>query len=387
MKKRLEFIPYGRQHIDDDDIAAVVDTLRSDFLTQGPKIIEFENAIAKRVGARYCVAFSSATAALHAAAVVAGLDKGDEGITSPNTFVASANAIAYAGARPVFADIDAKTYCISPKEIERAITKKTKALIPVDYAGNPADMEAIADIAKKQNIKIIEDAAHAIGSLYSDGSPVGCCAYSDMTVFSFHPVKTITTGEGGAITTNTKTMYEKLLLFRSHGITKNPALFHSNPGPWYYEMQCLGYNYRMTDIQAALGISQLKKLEKNKTRRREIVAMYNEAFGKNENIVIPYEAPDVSSCFHLYVVKINFGKIGKSRSILMEELKNDGIGTQVHYIPVHLQPFYRKTFLYKKGDFPIAEEFYSRALSLPLYSAMDADDVKRVITAVEKAVP
>jgi UDP-4-amino-4,6-dideoxy-N-acetyl-beta-L-altrosamine transaminase len=376
-------IPYGRQLIEDDDIAEVIATLKSDFLTQGPKIAEFEKEICNYTGAKYCVAVANGTAALHLAVAALALPGDCEGITSPITFTASSNSMAYCGIKPVFADIDPNTYNILPSAIRSKITLKTRLIIPVHFAGQPADMDEISNIAKNYGLKVIEDAAHAIGSKYSDGSFVGNCRYSDMTIFSFHPVKTITTGEGGAITTNDPILYQKIMLLRSHGITKDVKFLIQNPGPWYYEMHELGFNYRMTDIQAALGISQLKKIDRFCKRRREIVSLYNKAFEKTAPIIqIPVERGSVRSCFHLYVVQIDFEKIGITRDVFMKKLTEKGVGTQVHYIPVHTQPWYRKNFGYKNGDLPIAEKYYEKALSLPLYPAMSDDDVYFVIKSI-----
>jgi len=379
-------ISYGHQYIDDDDIAAVINSLKSDYLTQGPAVAQFEKTLCEITGAKYCVAVCNATAGLHIAVAALQLPSGSEGITSPNTFLASSNCLVYTGAKPTFADIDAKTFNISPSEIEKKITDRTKVLIPVHFAGLPCDMEAIHRIAKNHGLAVIEDAAHAIGSVLSDGSLVGSCKHSDLTVFSFHPVKTITTGEGGAVMTNDKALYNRLLQLRSHGTTKDPALLTQNPGPWYYEMQTLGYNFRMTDLQAALGYSQIKKLSQFKKRRREIVALYNKAFAENDFLKTPYEDPMVSSCFHLYVAQIDFQKLGKDRKQVMSELLSMGIGTQVHYIPVHTQPYYQNTFGYKNGDYPVSESYYEKALSLPLYPAMSDSDVNNVIDAVKKVL-
>ena len=386
MKKPNNFIPYGRQWIDSDDIKAVIDVLKSDYLTQGPKIEEFENALCKYTGAKYAVAVSSGTAALHLAVLSLGIERGDEGITSPITFVSSANCLIYAGLKPKFADIDERTYCIDSDEIKRKITKKTKVIIPVHFAGQVADMKAIQRVANKNNLFIIEDASHAVGSKYADKSRVGNCRYSDMTVFSFHPVKTITTGEGGAITTNNKRLYQKLILLRTHGITKDPKKLSENPGPWYYEMQELGFNYRMNDMQATLGISQFRKLGKFIKRRKEIVGQYNQSFKNVSGITIPFEKYKGFSAFHLYVLQIDFRKIGKTRAQVMNDLRIKGIGTQVHYIPVHLQPYYQKSFGYKKGDFPVADKYYDKALSIPLYPKMSNKDVEYVISQIKNAL-
>lgn len=379
-------IGYGHQYIDESDIKAVVDVLKSDYLTQGPSITKFEQEICRITGAKYCVSVSNATAGLHIA--VAALELGDnaEGITTPNTFLASSNCMVYNHVKPVFADINPVTYNIAPIEIEKHITDKTKLLIPVHFAGLPCEMDKISAIAKKHNLRVIEDAAHAIGSQYADGSYVGNCKYSDMTVFSFHPVKTITTGEGGAVTTNDEKLYQKLLMLRSHGTTKDERLLTKNPGPWYYEMQALGFNYRMTDMQAALGYSQLQKLDFFKRRRREIVAKYNNAFAGMQHLKTPVEPENVSSCFHLYAVQIDFSALGKSRTQVMQELHDKGIGTQVHYIPVHTQPFYKNTFGYKDGDYPVVEKYYEQELSLPLYPGLSDEDVEKTIRAVKNVI-
>jgi len=377
------FLNYGKQWIDEEDIQSVVETLKSDFLTQGPKVVEFEDAICDYTGARYCVAVANGTAALHLAVAALKIPKGSEGITSPNTFVASANCMVYNGITPRFADIDSRTYNIDPKNITSGVSEKTKLVIPVHFAGQPADMEKINEIGKGNNLYVIEDSSHAIGSQYTDGSIVGNCKYSDLTTFSFHTVKTITTGEGGAITTNDSELYERLLLLRNHGITKDNSklsIEHSKLGePWYYEMQELGFNYRMTDMQAALGLSQIKRLTEFKQRRREIVAYYNQSFKDIDWLRIPYEAENLCSCFHLYVIQIDFEKIGKTRKEVMKYLLNKKIGTQVHYIPVHTQPYYQQNYGYKWGDYPISEEYYEKALSIPIYPKMTDEDVEYVI--------
>ena len=387
-----DFINYGKQWIDEEDIQAVVETLRSDFLTQGPKVKEFENKICEYTGAKYCVVVSNGTAALQLAVASLQIEKDKEGITSPNTFMASSNCMIYNGIKPVFADIDDKTYCIDSKKIEEKITENTRLIIPVHFAGQPCDMQQIYQIANSEpramSYKpfIIEDASHAIGSKYADGTKVGDCKYSDITIFSLHPVKTITSGEGGAITTNSKELYKMLLLLRNHGITKDNSTFniqHSKLGEsWYHEMQILGYNYRLSDIHSSLGISQLKKLDKFIKRRREIVHKYNKSFKNIDWLILPYERLGVYSVFHLYVLQFDFDKIGKSRKQVMEELKSKKIGTQVHYIPVHIQPYYQENFGYKWGDFPISENYYKKALSIPLYPKISNNDVDYIITNI-----
>jgi perosamine synthetase len=376
----VKIISYGRQSITAEDIAAVTDVLHSDFLTQGPKVKEFEDAICEYTGANYCVAVSNGTAALHLAVAAIEIPPGAEGITTPNTFVASANCMLYNHLVPRFADIDPRTYNIDPAKVLDAITYKTKLLIPVHFAGQVADMPAIHKIAKENKFYVIEDAAHAIGSQYADGSYVGSCKYSDLTTFSFHPVKTITTGEGGAITTNSKELYERLILLRSHGITKEKHKLLKIPGSWYYEMQELGFNYRLTDMQAALGVSQLSRLDAFKARRREIVAQYNEAFLDTSWLQTPFEKESLLSCFHLYVLKIDFDSIKTSRAEVMSELGSKCVGTQVHYIPITHQPYYAQR---NQEVFSVTEEYYAQCLSIPLYPGMSKHDVDVVIEAVK----
>lgn len=382
----MNFIPYGRQDLDQDDEQAILETLRSDYLTQGPKVAQFEQALCEYTGAQFCVAVSSGTAALHLAVAALELPENSEGITTPNTFTASANSMVYCGIKPVFADIEAVTYNIDPSCIAKKITEKTRLITAVHFAGQPADMASIAALAQTNNINIIEDAAHAIGSNYPDGGKVGNCQYSDMTIFSFHPVKTMTTGEGGAVMTNNPELYSKLLLLRSHGISKDPSVLSQNPGPWYYEMLMLGWHYRLTDIQAALGISQLSKIESFKKRRREIFTNYNEAFASNPLLTIPIETVGASSCFHLYVIKIDFVSLKKTRSEVMQQLAERGVGSQVHYIPVHTQPWYQTKFGTRSGDAPVAETYYESCLSLPLYHAMTEEQQQQVIAAVNEVV-
>ncbi|PFA77814.1 MULTISPECIES: UDP-4-amino-4,6-dideoxy-N-acetyl-beta-L-altrosamine transaminase [Bacillus] len=379
---RETYLPYGQQQIDEYDIKAVVDVLKGDFLTTGPMVQQFEEAIAKYVGAKYTVSFSNGTAALHAACYAAGITEGDEVITTPMTFVASANCILYQGAKPVFADIDNETYNISPKSIEEKITNKTKAIIPVHFTGQPVELEAIQKIAKKNNLIIIEDAAHALGATYKN-KKIG--SIGDMTMFSFHPVKHITTGEGGVITTNNPLFYEKLVQFRTHGIERNPQKLLENHGPWYYEMQFLGYNYRITDIQAALGLSQLSKLDSFIKIRKKYVDIYSKEFSCLSEIIIPKQLPQTSSSWHLYIIRLNTKLLKCNRKEFYEALQRENIGVNVHYIPVHLQPFYQKLG-YEKGICPQAENVYEEIITLPLFPKMTEADVWDVIQAVRKVL-
>lgn len=359
---------YGRQTVDEGDIKAVETVLKSNFLTCGPNVKAFEQAVCDYTGAKYCVAVSNATAGLHLAALAAGLTPGDEAITSPITFLSSSNCVCFTGATPVFADIDETTANISPEEIRKHITTKTKVLIPVHFAGQSCDMEEIAKIAKEHNLMVIEDAAHAIGSEYK-GTKVGSCAFSDMTVFSFHPVKTITTGEGGAVTTNSKELYDKLCALRGHGMHKDGEMANT----WEYEMRELGYNYRMTDFQAVLGISQLKKLDKFKARRREIVEFYNRDLGLPHLI----EKDFSNACFHLYPILVD------NRRDFYFKAREKGLNLQVHYIPVHTQPYYAR-FGYKKGDYPKAEAYYDKCISLPLYPSLTDKDLTEIVKRIKE---
>ncbi len=377
---RSTLLPYGRQSIDDADIAAVVDVLRSDWLTTGPKVGEFEEVFAKRVAASHAVSFSSGTAALHAAAFAAGLQPGDEAITTPLTFAATANCVLYQGATPVFADIDSRTLDIDPEHIGAKLTSRTRAILPVDYAGQPADLAPILDVARQHGALVIEDACHALGAEYA-GKRVGGIA--DMTVFSFHPVKHITTGEGGMVTTNDAKLAETLRRFRNHGISSD-ARSRQTAGQWHYEMVLLGYNYRLPDFACALGIEQLKKLDANLARRREIAAEYAAAFRELPGVVIPAVRAAANPAWHLYPILVDLTQLTCDRAQFFRALRAENIGVNVHYIPVHLHPYYRDRFGYRGGEFPKAEDAYNRLISLPMFHSMTGDDVKDVITAVTK---
>lgn len=368
-------IPYGKQTIDQDDIQAVVDVLKSDFLTTGPKIAEFEQTVADYVGAKYAVAISNGTSALHAACFAAGIGPGDEVITTPLTFAASANCVLYCGGTPVFADVDPKTYNIDPEDIRRKITDRTKAIIAVHLAGQPCDMDAIHSIAHEYGLIVIEDGAHALGSVYK-GKKVG--SLSDMTTFSFHPVKPITTGEGGMIVTDNEEFYKKMALFRSHGITRDDSMMTRNDGPWFYQQFNLGYNYRITDIQCALGCSQMKKLDRFLARRKEIVARYNEAFADCDNIITPYQLSDTESGWHLYIVQVK----NCDRRQVFEAMREKGIGVNVHYIPVYMHPYYQEHG-YENVHCANAEEIYSHIISLPLYPGLTSEQQDYVIDTLK----
>lgn len=374
MNRYPEFISYGRQSIDEDDIQAVVETLRSPFLTQGPKVIEFEQAIADYVGAKYAVAFCNGTAALHGACYAAGIGKGDEVITTPLTFAASANCVRYVGGTVVFADIDERTYNIDPQEIRKSITSRTKAIIPVDFMGQPADMDVIMDIAKEHNLMVIEDGAHSLGGEYK-GRKVGSLA--DMTMFSFHPVKPVTTAEGGVIVTDNEEHYRRLLRFRSHGIEVTD--YATTQGSWYYEMTDLGYNYRMTDLQAALGLSQLKKLNYFLEKRREIATIYTKELSKITGIRVPEQLEGTTSGWHLYMVQLERA----DRKQVFDAMRAANIGVHVHYIPVYWHPYYHHLG-YKRGLCPIAEGWYEKALTLPIHPNLGAEELEFIIERLEK---
>jgi len=375
-----KFIPYGKHYIDEEDIKSVVEVLKSDYITQGNKIPEFEEKLTSYFGAKYAVVFNSGTSALHGAYFALGLGEENEFITTPITFVATSNAGLYLGAKPVFVDVEPDTGNIDVSKIEEKISEKTKLISVVHYAGHPVDMEKVKQLANKYGLKVVEDACHAMGAVYK-GEKIGNCRYSDVTVFSFHPVKHITTGEGGAVLTNDEDIYEKLLMFRTHGITKERGKLINNPdGDWYYEMQYLGYNYRMTDIQAALGISQLKKFDYFLKRRREIANIYNTVLKDNPYFDLPVEKKYAFHSYHLYPVRLK-DEYRKIKKEIVKELRENGIGVQVHYIPVYFHPYYQN-LEYKKGLCPVAEEFYKKEVSLPIYPAMSEEDINYVINTV-----
>jgi len=379
--KKLNYkklIPYGHQWLDSSDIEEVIKALKSEWITQGPKIKEFEENLAKYCGCKYSVVFNSGTSALHGAYFVLGLKKRDEFVTTPNTFVATSNAGLYLGAKPIFVDVEEDTGNIDISKIEEKITEKTKLIVPVHYAGHPTLMDGIYTLAKKYDLYIIEDACHALGAKYK-GEKIGNCKYSNMTVLSFHPVKHITTGEGGAVLTNNEKFYEKLLIFRSHGITKKN--FINNPeGDWYYEMQFLGHNYRITDIQAALGISQLKKLDNFVEKRREIAKTYQKNFEGNSYFDIPVERAFVYSSYHLYPIRLK-DKYKNNKRYIFAKMREMGLGVQVHYIPVYFHPYYQ-SLGYKKGLCSVSEDFYQREISIPIYPSMTDRDINYVIESL-----
>ena len=388
-------IPYGKHHIDEEDIQAVVDVLRSGILTQGPVVEAFEQAVAQYAGARYAVAVASGTAALHLAALAAGVGPGKSLVTSPITFVASSNAALYVGGRVIFADIDPETINLSPDSLRKALADNpdTRAVIPVHFAGLPCDMMAIKSAADQAGALVIEDAAHALGATYPSGERVGSCVYSLMTIFSFHPVKAIAAGEGGMITTNDKAIYRKLLRLRSHGINKlddpvqqpEQAECDGVPNPWYYEMQELGFHFRITDLQCGLALSQFKKLDRFIARRRILTKQYDDAFVGMRNCRPAQKTGRDMSGHHLYVLRIDFEKLGKSRGQLMRELKERQIGSQVHYIPVPAQPHYRRLG-FRPEDYPNAQRYYQEALSIPLFYDLTDGQQETIISVVRELV-
>lgn len=402
-------IPYGRQSIDDDDIQAVVDVLRGDWLTGGPAVTKFEDVVREYIGVKHAIAVSNGTAALHLCCMALDIHPGDVGVTSPLTFLASANCIAYCGGRPDFVDIDPKSYCLDPEKLEEYILENgvPKVVIPVDFAGVPADLPRIHELSKLYGFAVVEDAAHSIGSTYVDNGAVircGACVHSDLAIFSFHPVKTVTAGEGGMVLTNDDVLAQRIRMLASHGMERNPSIFepwaiHNKNGtlldavaaaetaaekaPWLYQQQELGYNYRITDIQCALGTSQFRKLDETIKRRREIVDQYQQVFGMNDALVCPPCPDGGNPAYHLYVLRFN-EVLDHVRIDACSELRAEGIFAQVHYIPVYLQPWYQRNFGYARGKCPNAESVYANCLSIPLYPSMTSREVEKVIHIVNR---
>jgi perosamine synthetase len=382
MPVRETLLPYGRQAVDEGDIAAVAEALRSDWLTTGPRVAEFEEAFAAVVGAKFAVSFSSGTAALHGAAFAAGLGPGDEAVTTPMTFCATANCVLYQRARPFFADVSEDTLNLDPAAAEEKVTGRTKAILPVDYSGHAADLNVLMDLAERHGLIVIEDASHALGGEYR-GRPVGSVAH--MTTFSLHPVKHVTTGEGGMVTTERADFAETLRRFRNHGISSE-ARQRQSAGQWQYEMVLLGMNYRLPDINCALGLSQMKKLDQNLARRREIAAAYGARLAGLPGLILPTVRTEVNPAWHLYAVRVNAAQLIVGRAEVFRALRAENIGVNVHYIPVHLHPYYRERFGYKGGEFPVAEAAYEQLLSLPMFPAMTDADVDDVVRAMGKVL-
>ncbi len=379
---RRTLLPYGRQSLDETDVEAVVEVLRSDWLTTGPNVQEFEERFAAWVGAKHAVSFSSGTAALHAAAFAAGLGSGDEAVTTPMTFCATANCILYQGAKPIFADVTGDTLNLDLQEVTKKISPSTRAIFAVDYAGHPADLAALRLLADDHGLLVIEDACHALGADYH-GKRVGSIA--DMTVFSFHPVKHLTTGEGGMVTTEDAKLAETLRRFRNHGISSE-ARQRQDAGQWFYEMVLLGYNYRLTDIACALGLSQLGRLDANLSRRRQIAAQYLNAFSELPGIELPAVREGVNPSWHLFPIRLRLEKLSAGRAEVFRALRAENLGVNVHYVPVHLHPYYRDRFGDQTGTCPVAEDAYERLISLPMFHSMTAQEVEDVIHAVGKVM-
>jgi len=386
----MKTIPYGNQHINKDDIRAVIEVLTSEYITQGPMVPRFEEAVANYCETEHGVAVNSATSALHIACRALGLKMNDSLWTSPNTFVASANCALHCGAKVDFVDIDPRTYNMSAETLEAKLQKAEKVgslpkiVIPVHFGGQSCEMNKIAELAQKYGFSVIEDASHAIGGKYLN-KKIGSCSYSDMTIFSFHPVKIITTGEGGMILTKRKDLHERLQLLRNHGITRKPSLMTKpSDGPWYYQQIDLGYNFRMTDIQAALGFSQLQRIDEFICQRHRLANRYNEALA-NLPLTLPWQHPDSYSSWHLYVVRLQLSRIGSTRAQVIEAMHNAGIGVNIHYIPVHYQPFYKKLG-FKTGDFHEAEKYYSEAMTLPLYPRLSFTEQEVIVRTLGKVL-
>lgn len=380
---RDTFLPYGMQWLEEEEINEVVDTLKSDWITTGPKMKLFEKIFQEYKGSDYAVAVNSGTAALHISTSSIDINSGDEVITTPLTFVATANSIVYRGGTPILADIKRDTYNIDPEKIKEKISSKTKAIIPVHFAGQPCDMDEITEIAEENDLIVIEDAAHAIDAEYK-GRKIG--DISDLTIFSFHPVKNITTAEGGMVTTNNEDLYEKLLMFRTHGISRDAVKRFGKSGSFYYDMKYLGFRYNMSELHASLGIQQLKKLELFQKKRREIVNIYNKELQDIEEITIPYVKSDVQHSWHLYVIRLNLDKLSVNRDFIFHALREENIGVNVHYIPVHYHSYYQQKFGFKSGILPNVEWLFPRLLTIPLFPKMTRDDVNDVIFALEKVI-
>jgi len=381
------FIPYGRQTITEQDIASVCSVLRSDWLTQGSKVSEFEQTLCHKFASQYATVVSNGTAALHLVGLALGWQESDIVLTTPLTFLASANCILYAGATPDFVDIDPASYTVDPNQLEtkvkllRSQGKRLKAVVAVDYAGHPCDWETLRQIADQYEFQLVDDACHALGAVYK-GQSLGSCRYADVTIFSFHAVKHITTGEGGAVLTNDKALDKHIKLLRSHGVTKDSGQLQKNDGPWHYEMQELGFNYRITDFQCALGISQLKRLDGFIDKRQYIATYYNERFAKINTVITPNVIPNVSHAWHLYPLQVNFDAIRLEKLEFFLKLREKKIGVQVHYFPVHLQPYYQRNFAFQKGDFPVAESFYQKEISLPMHPSLKPEEMEYVANHV-----
>ncbi len=380
---RDNFLPYGKQWLDEKEINEVIDTIKSNWITTGPKMRFFEDKFKEYIGSKYAVAVNSGTAALHISTSSIEINSGDEVITTPLTFVASANCVVYRGGTPIFADIKKDTYNINPDEIRKRITSKTKAIIPVHFTGQPCDMDEICEIAEEHNLFIIEDAAHAIDAEYK-GKKIG--NISDLTVFSFHPVKNMTTAEGGMVTTNNDKLYEKLLMFRTHGISKDAAKRFAKEGGYYYDMQYLGFRYNLSELHASLGIHQLNKIEMFQKRRREIVNIYNRELADFDEITLPYVKSDIKHSWHLYILQLNLEKLKVDRDYIFRALREENIGVNVHYIPVHYHSYYQNRFGLKKGFLPKVEWLFPRLLTIPLFHKMNDDDVYDVINSLDKVL-
>lgn len=385
--KDIHLITYGKQTISEDDIQAVVEILKSDWLTQGPMIKKFENELCEKFGSKYASVCANGTAGLHLIALSLGWNRDDIIITSPITFLASANCAIYTGAKVDFADIDSKTYTIDPEKLEDKIklylskNKKIKAVVAVDYAGHPCDWEALKTLKEKYDFQLVNDFCHALGAEYENDIQYAA-KYADAVNLSFHPVKHITTGEGGAVLTNDEFIDKKIKMLRTHGMTKDESILEKNDGPWYYEMHEVGFNYRITDFQCALGISQLKKLDSFVEKRRKVANYYDEVFSKDDRFIIPFVSPNVKHAYHLYPLQIKFDELKISKKDFFLKMKEKNILLQVHYIPVHLQPFYRKKFGFKEGDFPVAEEFYKREVSIPIYPSLSQLDLNYISKSI-----